>query len=496
MPEKAQRSVVDEAAPAGLLKVPRRTYYKLLRAGLLSVPAIEALSDEELLRRNGIGPDTLGQIRAALKQWHNAGGHQSRVASARNCPTLLKHIELELIPYAPRDDRIWLGRMGADGEIRTLESLGQESGITRERARQLTERILVSMRRSPWALELGEKVSQLLAGRTSPLYLDQLAGEDAWFRGFEDRSLFLASVITQCSSAEVHTWQLDGRWIAAEVGEGEWKALRQDAFEALKEMAARRASEAEAMAKLDELAAAAEAWSLTSALKETLWQSLRFRRGPRSRRTLLAVGETLAEAMRAVLAAAEGPLPTDEFRARVCDRLGRTVSVQRLQRLIPKAGAHALGGSRYGLVEHLDFTGAERTRLVRRAERMVRSGRLGRQWHAAELAAALTATQPELAGRLDSHTMSAMLRESGKLRDLGRMMWGHPGATRRHGEGRKSVVAVFEAVLEEAGRPLKPKEIRREALKRRGLSGNFQVYSSGRLVKLAGGLWGLEGRDE
>lgn len=413
-------------------------------------------------------------------------------------PTLLrKHIDLELAQHPPRERSMWLGRMGFGGEVKLLEPLGREHGVSREWARLATERMLASMRRSPWAHSMDNRISRLLRGRTSPLCLDAIADEDRWFRGFEGREVFLATVIARCSPSPRHTWQLGDRWIAAEIGEDEWNSLRQTALAELAVLAERHTGEAGVMKRLERLATAAGAWSLKHALKDSVGPSLQFVRGRRpGQRKLLEVGDTLTKAARAVMVDAGEPLPIGELQARVAQRLGRKVLAVPLRRAVKLAGAHPLGWRCYGLVEHVGLSREQRASVVRQAERLVLGGAVGRQWHAGELAEAVTEARPELAGRLNSYSVSALLRESGKLRDLRRMMWGHPQATKRHGQGRKRVVEVLEAVLEEAGGPMRPKDIRRAALRRRGFSGTFQMYPCGRVVMLGGGLWGLTGRDD
>jgi RNA polymerase sigma factor (sigma-70 family) len=63
-------------------------------------------------------------------------------------PGISAQIEKALTEFNPREQQVMRLRFGLDdGQIRTLEEVSRESGITRERIRQIESKLLAKLRR-------------------------------------------------------------------------------------------------------------------------------------------------------------------------------------------------------------------------------------------------------------------------------------------------------------------------------------------------------------
>jgi hypothetical protein len=93
---------------------------------------------------------------------------------------------------------------------------------------------------------------------------------------------------------------------------------------------------------------------------------------------------------------------------------------------------------------------------------------------------------------LDKYVVDFILQSSTMLRSLGRMTWAKAIATSGN---RIDVRQAIMALLQQAGFPLSSNEIRQRLVALRGLSDNFQIYSSEAIVRVDSRRWGLNDRD-
>ena len=106
-------------------------------------------------------------------------------AHARNgSDTLLTIIKGDISELPPRVAYILKRRMGLDTPAATLQEIGDELKITRERVRQVEAKYIGKLKKKIiWPLQLSQKLESILNGRTEPVPFQALDVFDIWFSG-------------------------------------------------------------------------------------------------------------------------------------------------------------------------------------------------------------------------------------------------------------------------------------------------------------------------
>jgi hypothetical protein len=124
--------------------------------------------------------------------------------------TLFKHYVSSL---PDRDGYIVSCRYSLDGTpFHTLEHLGDTYSVSFERIRQIETHHLTSFGTlSQSTTVLAEKLKDVLANRTTALYIDELPALDAWFACSEDEIPSLARLVDKLSPQSLHAVTLGSR---------------------------------------------------------------------------------------------------------------------------------------------------------------------------------------------------------------------------------------------------------------------------------------------
>lgn len=424
----------------------------------------------------------------------------SRAAAASlEFPTLRLALEAGLADIAERQARVIRLHLGMAGEPKTLEEIGAELGVTRERARQIRQSGWGHIRyRWRWPHELGHRIEYLQRGRREPCWLDTMADLDDWFDGFQPRLPVLGRIISQLVGDEQHVWAVNDRMIVTKCEAKRWPEMVDAARSALERELAHGVTQPGARWHIASVAIEAGSPELADMLYDTLAPELHFAEHPGGDDLLVSVGRGMAHTVLTVLTESDRPLHITEIIERLREKghASRDTPTTRnsLRKALHDAGAVLVGTSVYGLESHLPLTPALSDDALHELEGIVEEGDPGRQWHGAELADELSALHPELADELDRFTINAILRHSRKLSYLGYSVW--VGTHEAPGmPDRLNLAALCEKALEEAGRPLSNSELRSAMRKVRGVNPNFLIRVSPRVVRLDQGMWGLADRD-
>jgi hypothetical protein len=105
---------------------------------------------------------------------------------------------------------------------------------------------------------------------------------------------------------------------------------------------------------------------------------------------------------------------------------------------------------------------------VSQAEDCVLSGPVGRQWHTSELLAVLTEREITSGMKLDKYVLDHVLRKSGVLSSLGRMIWMQTQTGAESTSNRLDLRQAAISLLSDAGRPLSTIEIKQGITALRG----------------------------
>lgn len=369
--------------------------------------------------------------------------------------------------------------------------------MTRERARQLRNRAIKEIVASSWVHVSKARIDKLLENRREPLYLDVIAAEDQWFDRFQNNVGFLGRLL-EVIDRDIHVWQLDGRPIATRCSYQAWLQLVDSARLTVEAQIGSVVTRSEVRVLISGVAFAAGTPDLAQRLADKVEPLLHFAAAHGENERLISVGLGLRHAITAILRESDRALSLGEIRDRLRIRaLGhkdREVTDNVLRTAIRDAGGELFGRSLYGLAKHTLLSAAEFEDVLAETEALMQPGSGNRHWHCSELADRLGMIRPEFGESIDKYVINVVLRASERATYLGRFVW----VIKSDGnetQDRMDVAALCEAALVQAGRPLTKRELREAIEQVRGLNNLFLPQPSGRVVRLARGLWGLSDRD-
>lgn len=518
-------------APLMHLELSERVYHRLRQIGVKSINDLAEYSDRALLKIQGFGEGALRELHVALelairKSNDAAVELETPPATTTNPNTLLGPIsnygvaspaesgdEVEpslklgienpddlsatwrafLDLLSERSRAVLAARIGHEGKPKTLEELGRQFGLTRERIRQIQRNAMIRFgRETNTASRLEVSLNNILAERTSPLYLAGLPAEDLWFQHVKPPEAIFGFLIDHLLKGRFATFPVHGRLIASRISLLQWENKQASARSFVEANAQNRLLESTVRLAIDAIAGA-EATDLS----EELWfHAVKYAHfanvGIDGDRLLVAYGRGVEQMVTVVLEGSSEPLHYKEISVRVEAEYG----AQDVRRIHNAADAvsHLLGRGIFGLRRHIPVSASEAKYLVSLCEALVRDGPKGRQWHSTELLFDLQEQEP-LARVLNHYELGALLKLYSSLLYAGRHVW----TNQSHGRGgihtRIDIRNAIEAALEEEGQPLTALQIHTRISTIRGLGNTFQVHPRGRLIRVGPSMWGLLDRD-
>ncbi len=362
-------------------------------------------------------------------------------------------------------------RFGFDGHSRTLEEIGERYGLTRERVRQIVERSLKRIERSPFVSALRASVTSVLDERDC-VTVDELARLSPWFGSIDARGLKLLL------DAFCAKWVSNSLIMA--VPSGDVELATRTMFERLDRL---RNVDA-AITAVDQLAIEAALVVERPRLALTLAGLARQRLTLRRR--------TFADFVREYVERSDRPVRLAELHE-AGKRSDFTVSVGQARNALSGCeGMFPLGASTYGTFTQIfPEPWSDLNIVARRAEQLV-CAKPDRQFHADELLDDARRMVPHAAALVgDGHRLAALLRTRTTLRYLGRSIF----SSDAH-EARLELVALARRVLQDAGSPLQFSTLIAEMRKHRGVSRYSIQAVLAQLVQVRRGVFGLPGRDD
>lgn len=397
-----------------------------------------------------------------------------------------------------RTRRVFLSWLGAEGALPTLEELGDEFGVTRERVRQIKNAALErSLEIRDWVADIEEALRLARTRRQRPMTIAGLSTLVPSIGPFAELKTFWRRFIRDLSA--------DFYLVPTSLGVAiSWRSESavEDAVlvvaDSLEDLTDPRVSERR-------LAVLVQAACLANGIPDFQSEvSARVRRGlvaipPGSHESdigregaVLGIELSQQETIRRILAASDSPLSVDTARELVEIARGVRPSKEAVRRGLATDG-YPFGRSLYGLPRHLPLDASDRAEIADACESIVEDWRDSQeQWHASDLLLLLGEMEgiPRV-DDLDHYTLSVVLRSDSDLFYKGRSVWTHPD----NASGRREIAQLVEAVLVEAGGPLPRNEIRRRISKTRGLSTQSMLHEKGDVARIGRGRWGLMSRD-
>lgn len=396
-----------------------------------------------------------------------------------------------------RDAKVLRLRMGLHGPMKTLDAVGTDMSVTRERVRQIEKKAVkhIATLFRPWIERIGSGVASAVAGRNEPLPLVGLEILDPWFTGVGENGGPLRFAFEHFFD-EQPFWMLrvDGQTFVSGIAPDEWTEALRKARALLADMVRgdRSVQEADVRCLSDSMLpeAAAELrplfWS-----HATRWAN--FSTTSDGERRLVSFGQGAESVVEAVLLESDRPLHYEEI-AKRCSARGRPIEVRRAHSAAASIGILMARGV-FGLERHFPLSEEEAASVVSEAENVVLENP-SKQWHADEIAEGLGERGLDFGGRLSKYVLNHALKASKTLVYLGRFVWALRSGSVRGKADRIGVWQAVAAMLEESGGPMRTEEIHDRLSRDRGLGSTSLLLLQGDpLIRVGEGQWGLLWRD-
>jgi hypothetical protein len=434
--------------------------------------------------------DLLAALDSALMQGPDGPGH---VLEMQSEDRLMMAVRRSLLACKERERDIVSRRMGLNGPPETLQQIGDDYSITRERIRQIESKVVNRLIRSEiWDDILTEKLARLLKDREFPLPLMGIEAADSWFDDVGHAPEAMRYILENMCFGGAGIVIVDGVEYCAFLNQAQWENTLAEAKRILSLGSDKGWAEAHCKLVVSGLLPE-NAREFRSLLWEKASRLCHFSEEGGSNRILRAYGRGADQVVEAILQEADRPLHYTEIAEAANARTKREIEVRRAHNAAASIGI-LLGRGVFGLRKHLPLNHEQLEELAEGAFQVVTEGPSGRQWHSSELLASLVERSMQEAFLADKYIMNFALTEHAELRSLGRLVWMEK-SEEANATLRIDVKQAAISILQQAGRPLRVQQIRQRLVALRGVEQNFQIMASDPLMRVGRSTWGLNDRD-
>jgi hypothetical protein len=457
-----------------------------------TVADLQALTPAELRTFSNFGRTSIHHLSMILQKAVLAGppspapDHEQPTGG-----TLLESVRATLAACPERERDILTRRMGLDCEPETLQQISESYGITRERVRQIEQKVTARLvRKEVWDDILATKLKKMLTDREFPLPLIGAEALDPWFAEVgSQRTAVRYLIANMCATGAAVVEIADVEYLSF-LSREEWQQIVSSARHLLAGGVGSQWSTSECERYVAAL--------LPDRCKEfgsLLWQTVSgwcHFADDGGGGILTGYGRGADHLIEAVLQESETPLHYHEIALRAANRASREVDERRAHSAAAEVG-YLFGPGTYGLLKHLSVTRPEREIIADEAAEIVLARGTDRQWHTSELLDELRARGVDFPQAFDKYQLDIALKQQGLLAPLGRMVWAssQPVGENARVEVRQAVIAL----LQQAGRPLTQDELRQRLIAIRGINQGMQFAVQDPIIKLDPSTWALNDRD-
>jgi len=437
---------------------------------------------------------------AASPMLHNAAIRLN--SEFRNLDTLASIIVAAVSSLPDKNKKAVVARMGLGSESLTLQEIGEDMGVTRERVRQLEASGMSKIGcDSIWKDGLGAKLAKLLDERDDPLPFYGLPILDAWFCGIEKMEepfcyLLEHKNILDC---EFSLLQGNGQLFISRLSQDEWNKTLKQAMRLLEEGVKQGWGLSEARRHIEDLLGK-KGGELRSELWVAAKQFAHFSSPHADNEpVLISYGRSAEALVEAILLESERPLHYSEIPQRISERYGKNIDVRLVQNAMCRTATGKIvllyGRGVYGVIKHCPLNYQEREVIREEALEIIFCGASDRQWSCPELVDILNERGLDFDGRLNIYILNIVLKDSNEINYLGRNIWTQSNSISSGAVRRIDIRQAVTSLLIQAGKPLSNSEIKDTLRNDRGIGYSFQILPSESIINVGVGLWGLIDRD-
>jgi len=389
---------------------------------------------------------------------------------------------------------LWASRVGFRCDSMSLQQIADQTGLTRERVRQIEVKVYRKITSHPFWDELSRKVLRHLEGRNSPLFLNGLSAIDPWFEGAEELAYTLLQVGNHIPRLGFHILTWNDSPVVSRLNQTQWKEAIEEAKGILMAIAGQNLSEGDALSQAAGVLIG-KGEDMREALQDEVTKLCIWSPRPDGSRILTGFGKSLAAVVSALLQESDTPLHVDEILKRTrANSTYEAINVPYIRGTLAEVGI-LYGRGTYGLMKHCPLNAQQMLSIRAEAEDIISGGLSSKQWHSSELFNELVNRGFSFEGKLTKYIINIALANSSSLVYLRRMIWGVRGEWNDSADARLDVKQAIVSLLENEGKPMTTAQIRSKLIEDRGLNIHFQIWASSPLVRIGPGVWGLEVRD-
>ena len=389
-----------------------------------------------------------------------------------------------------RDRDILKKRMGFNQTPKTLESIGQKYGITRERIRQIENRIVQwVLKIEPWGDIFKFRLNRILDERDSPLLFSDLDNIDDWFRGICNNCHLFKYLVDLTLQKNIHLLEINGVNYISRIDQTIWDKKLKKARQLLQKAVAFHWSREKCQHAVSAFLPL-KARELNSLFCKEAFRLCHFSHSD-SREIIICYGTGMKEMIHAVLSENPKPLHTREITRLVNKQFGIDTIEKQIFNPVASVGI-LLNLGTYGLRQHVHLSNEELETLSKLATEIVNSHSIDRQWHASEILEEILKNEELPYDGLDKYLLNYALSIYSDLKYLGRFVWVNSQADI---QDRLNIRESVVQILKSSDGPLQIEEISKRLVKIRGINGPVQIWNDPRIIRMGHGNWGLNDRD-
>jgi hypothetical protein len=465
----------------------------------INVITVSDLADQnfdQLLRTPNFGRKSLADVIHALnkalqigpiEQWELLDSDDAAIITPQFGLTLFAAMRQTLESLKPRNRDILSRRIGLDVEAKTLADIGTRYDITRERVRQIETKTLKQIiNEEAWPRFLKEKISAIVNNRDYPLPLAGISAINSWFDGCAENQIAFAYILENICHATAYILNIDGIAYLTSVNQEKWDAALADGKNVLRNNSGWSKSHCKNITTTLLPATSSE-------MRELFWDKVSENchfATQNGEDILISYGFGADHFVKAILQNSDRALHYSEIAKIAEQRSEADREITRIHNAAHNVGI-LFGPGIYGLEKHIQLSRDKLIELAEEAENIVAQGPIGRQWHAAEMLAALIEQQVTNADKITKFELDYGLKQSGQLKWLRRMVWTQSIDEAARVDIRQATISI----LQQAGHPLSASQILKKLQESRGLSECRQILTNDPIIRVGPSEFGLNDRD-
>ena|GEM_PF-3548561 len=452
-------------------------------------------SSVELSRLKNMGRKSIKDLASYMIKAYGKGRPPTNASEALSDKTLFENFFDSLEKISNETHRIIIEkRLGVHGNVRTLEELGREFNVTRERIRQIQQATISAIIDGEfWDDLLYFKVKELVKNPAGPIFLDTLDKHDTWFSGFQEHVTLLTGIVSHFSHLELKFLSLNGRMILSSIDIDVWRSIRSGLLASFELSLDLHYTVDDVELLIRNELTSNGAGELAPLMFEEVYQKLNFSVVD-GELQVTSVGNSLESHIRAILEQELQPLHYSNIHALYEKRYGVTIAKRNIH---ARLGNFLLfGRGTYGVERHFKVTDMLAQQIIARTESYL-GEQPEKQFHSQEILNSLLSDRVFDADALISkYVLSLILQKSDNISNLGKMIWILKTDESEHIERLQIKDLVCDA-LRAAGGPLHLHELKKIIGKVRDVSVYFEahVIANELYSRVDPGTWGLLDRD-